>query len=53
MMKTVQDLGKRTAMMKNLWQCIEQYEVFDELEEQFMDMEELVTAQIASMWIII
>ena len=25
----------------------EQYEVFDELEEQFMDMEELVTAQIA------
>lgn len=25
----------------------EQYEAFDELEEQFMDMEELVTAQIA------
>ena len=25
----------------------EQYEVFDELEEQFMDMEELVTAQMA------
>lgn len=25
----------------------EQYEAFDELEEQFMDMEELVTARIA------
>ena len=25
----------------------EQYEAFDDLEEQFMDMEELVTAQIA------
>lgn len=25
----------------------EQYEVFDDLEEQFMDMEELVTAQLA------
>ena len=31
-------------MMKTVY---EQYEVFDELEEQFMDMEELVTAQIA------
>ena len=25
----------------------EQYEVFDDLEEQFMDMEEMVTATIA------
>ena len=26
----------------------EQYEAFDDLEEKYMDMEELVTAQIAS-----
>ena len=26
----------------------EQYEAFDDLEEQFMDMEEQVTAQVAS-----
>ena len=40
-------IWKRTGMMRNLWQCNEQYEAFDELEEQFMDMEESVTARIA------
>ena len=34
------DVYKRQAMY-------EQYEAFDELEEQFMDMEEYVTAKLA------
>ena len=28
----------------------EQYEAFDDLEEAYMDMEEMVTAQVLSMW---
>ena len=33
--------------MRNLWQCMSNTRPFDELEEQFMDMEESVTARIA------
>ncbi len=44
-MKTVQT-WKKDCDDEEFMAMYEQYEVFDELEEQFMDMEELVTAQI-------
>lgn len=40
-------IWKGPGMMRNLMAMYEQYEAFDELEEQFMDMEESVTARVA------
>ena len=39
--------GGFVQLIQNGLAMYEQYEAFDELEEQFMDMEELVTARIA------
>ena len=46
MMRTVLNLEKDRDD-EEFMAMYEQYEAFDELEEQFMDMEELVTARIA------
>ncbi len=39
---------RRNGRMMNLWLCTSSMEAFDELEEAYLEMEEQVTALIAS-----
>ena len=41
-------IWRKSVQRMNLWLVYEQYEAFDDLEEEYLDIEEEVTALVAS-----